>query len=57
MATIVLVHSSHDYEENDPKYHTNSDCPHYRELVDNHHVAWGTGGHPLCDWCEEHPVR
>ncbi|HYA44567.1 MAG TPA: hypothetical protein VED59_03105 [Acidimicrobiales bacterium] len=56
MATVILVHSLHDYEEDDPKYHTNSDCPYYHELVDNHHVAWGTGGHPLCDWCKEHPA-
>ena len=51
MAKTDPVHSSRDFEETDPKYHTNDRCPHYRELDDNGHLATGTGAHPLCDWC------
>lgn len=54
MAKIDPVRSSHDYEEIDPKYHNDNDCPHCHELVRNHHVAEGKGGHPLCDWCASH---
>jgi hypothetical protein len=51
MAAMSPVHSSHDYEESDPKYHNNNDCSHYKELVKNNHVAPGTGNHLVCDWC------
>jgi hypothetical protein len=54
MAKISPVHSTLASEEDDPKYHDNSDCPHYHELVHNHHVAPGTGNLPKCDWCKAH---
>lgn len=54
MTRMSPVHSSRDYEEDDPKYHNNDECPHYHELVHNGHVASGTGGHSLCNWCATH---
>jgi len=51
MTAIRPVHSSRSYQESDPKHHTSNECPHYKELAKNGHVAQGAGGHPLCDWC------
>jgi hypothetical protein len=53
MAKMSAVHSSLAAEESDPKHHDDNGCPHYHELVRNGHVANGTGGYPLCDWCKE----
>jgi hypothetical protein len=50
------VHSTLAAEEDDPRYHTNSKCPHYHELLDNNHVAQGTGGYPECEWCKSPPA-
>ncbi len=55
MAKMNPVHSSLDDEEDDPRYHTDDRCPHYHELVDNKHVAQGTGDHLLCKWCANPP--
>ncbi len=55
MAKMNPVHSSLAIEEEGAKYHNNSDCPHYHELVNNDHVAHGDGGYPLCDWCADPP--
>jgi hypothetical protein len=52
MNNMKPVHSSLSGEEVDPKYHTDSRCPHYHELRDNGHVAQGDGGLNLCNWCE-----
>src|SRR3974390_1654655 len=54
MAAISPVHSSHAYEDRDSKHHNNDGCPHYRELLRKGHVAPGTGGRPMCDWCAHH---
>jgi hypothetical protein len=51
MTKMSPVQTSHDYDESDPKHHTDDGCPHYHELLHNGHVALGDGGHPLCDWC------
>ncbi|HYA45799.1 MAG TPA: hypothetical protein VED59_09330 [Acidimicrobiales bacterium] len=57
MTMMAPIHSSHDFEEEDPKYHTNDECPYYRELAHKGWLAVGTGGHPLCEWCVEHTPR
>lgn len=54
MAKMSPVHSTKSGEEDNPKYHNNDDCPHFHELRHNRHVAQGTGGLALCDWCKTH---
>jgi len=54
MTKMNPVHSTLASEEDNPKYHDNSDCPHFHELRDNHHAAQSTGGLPKCDWCKTH---
>jgi len=54
MTKVAAFHSTLASEENDPKHHNDDRCPHGRELADNHHVAVGTGGYPLCNWCNTH---
>jgi hypothetical protein len=51
---ISAVHSKLDSEETDPRYHTDSECPIYRELVEDDNVQSGTGDHWLCPWCAAH---
>jgi hypothetical protein len=54
MTKMNPVHSSLANEEENPKHHDDSNCPHYHELRDNGHVAQGAGGLPKCDWCKTH---
>ena len=54
MAKMSPVHSSRDYEEDDPKFHDDDKCPHYHELVRNDHVKPGKGGHKKCKWCKKY---
>jgi hypothetical protein len=37
-----------------PRYHTDSECPIYQELVEDDNLQPGTGGHWLCAWCAAH---
>jgi hypothetical protein len=57
MATMSPVHSTLAKEETNPKHHNDDECPHYHELKDKGHVAYGAGGYPLCDWCANPPKK
>ena len=47
MAKMSPAHSTLSGEEDNSKFHDNSDCPHYHELRDNGHVAQSPGGLPI----------
>jgi hypothetical protein len=44
---ISAVHSKLDSEETDPRYHTDSECLIYKELVESDNVQARTGDHWL----------
>ena len=51
MTILTPTYIPYDPEENDPRYHTDDECPYYRELAHKGGLAVGTGGYPICDWC------
>ncbi|HYA44936.1 MAG TPA: hypothetical protein VED59_04960 [Acidimicrobiales bacterium] len=55
MTILTPIHSSHDHEEDDPRYHTNDECPEYQHLAHEGYLAVGTGGYALSDWCANPP--
>ena len=56
MAKVKPAHSSLAGVGDSARWHNNSQCPYYNELVRNQHVAPRKGGHKKCGWCKKHPA-